>query len=911
VHTGTAKFDLSFDVRDDDQGLWGRVEFKTGVFTPSRVEDICQRLCRLLHAAITEPSLPLSQLPLLTPDEVQAALTRGQGPEPGPAVRNVIDLIVGQARRTPEAPAVIASDGVLSYGELEERTRAIACGLAALGVGREDTVGLSLPRRHELIPLVLGVMRAGAAYLPLDPAYPPARLQAMVATVTPALVVHDGGAPTWLAGDIQHIGCDDLTRAAPSAATMPEGPEPEDTAYVLFTSGSTGTPKGVVVPHSALVNLVSWSTRTFDRRELHRVLVGTSLNFDLSVVEILAPLVVGGCAVLVENALALRDDPHSVSLVWTVPTALAALADAGAIPEHVTTIVSGGEALSRQLAGRLLALPQQPRLVNTYGPTEATVLATAIDVTQSDHTPSIGLPLDGTLTLVVDRFGCPLPIGFPGELWIGGRALSDGYLGDAALTAERFVMMDVPGAHPRRMYRTGDLVWCDDDGALHFLRRQDDQLKVHGIRIEPGDVEATLISHPAVSSVAVFAVEEEGVHELHAAVTSPTGTFDASALRAFAAERLSLHMVPRHIELVDQLPLNLNGKVDRRALAAMATASRREAAGPMVGSTPVAGDVEGMLLSVWGRILRTSSLTVDSDFFVEGGDSLHVLAMLNEVERLVGCRLPLDWCFSGPITIRRLANEVRRESGAELQSMDGTPPPLVLIPVRSTGHKAPLFVIYAIAAAALSARSLIEELDPERPVYALAPVWADVVSREDLVRQMAGAILGVTTGPAHLAGHSIGGPIAYETAALLESEGHAPVALVIVDSRTPKLARIAPRPNMRRRVRAALPVPTFWRRESSRRPDLGVYEFPRDGSIARHWIDNPAPLQRPIDLLVSGSSHRFGEYLGWDDVHQGPIHRRSVPGNHFGMLKSAHVHQVARVIDACLQEAETTGDSAS
>ena len=312
----------------------------------------------------------------------------------------------------------------------------------------------------------------------------------------------------------------------------PLRPEANDPAYVLFTSGTTGTPKAVVVRHAEIVNLLSWASRTFSATELSRVLVGTSLNFDFSVLEIYAPLAVGGCAVVIDSLLALRDPEVEISLLSTVPSVLDGLLDNRAMPASVRAIVSGGETLTEELSGRLLGLSQQPRLINIYGPTEATVLCCATEVGSLDGPPPIGEPIDGTLALVVDHFGRPLPAGVPGELRVGGHALSAGYWNDAELTNRRLVETDFPGSGKCRSYRTGDS--SGPTGRESALRRPAGQpAEGAGNPYRAGRRRAALVTHPAVEAAAAFAVGDGTARELRAAVTGRNGAVDREAVHAW------------------------------------------------------------------------------------------------------------------------------------------------------------------------------------------------------------------------------------------------------------------------------------------------------------------------------------------------------------------------------------------
>ncbi|MGD0811296.1 MAG: amino acid adenylation domain-containing protein, partial [Acidimicrobiales bacterium] len=793
VHPGTAMSDLSFDLRVGPSGIAGTVEFATSTFDRAQVEAVCGYLRCLLATAVTDVGQKLSLLPLVDDNELRQVVALGRGPEPVLAARNVVDVIVGQAQRTPGSPAVESGSNVISYRELDLLTERVALALASRGVGRGAVVGVMPPRDERMVAVLLGILRAGAAYLALDPEYPRHRLQAMVGSVPLRLLLHAGDRPTFAPLGTELAAIDELLTVEPKGSEMPPGPEPGDAACVLFTSGSTGRPKAVAIKHASLVNLLSWTGRAFTTAELGCVPVTASLTFDYSLFEMYPPLAVGGRLVIVENVLALRDQPLAVTMIGTVPAALSPLLDDMAIPASARTIVTGGEALTDELAARVLALPHRPRLVNIYGPTETTVLCCASEVGPGDSPPALGQAIDGSVVLVMDRSGQPLPAGVPGELWVGGRGLSAGYIGNPALTAERFVEADLPDLGRVAMYRTGDRVRMDGDGTFHFLGRLDNQLKVRGMRVEPGDIESTLVGHPAIGAAAVYAVPNEGTTELHAAIVASNGKVDIDDIRAFAELRLPRHMVPRRFRVVDQLPLTPHQKVDRRALAAASLAEGRRST---LAVRPAGAElgVEAILLSLWQRLLEAPELDVDSDFFAAGGHSLQALEMVIAAERQLDVRIPLAWLFDGPATVRRLTAQVQaaQMQAAEVEAAEVNAAQILaaspaepvarsrrsaspsLIPLRTVGDKPPLLFIYADTATALTARSVLETLRDDRAVYVFAGLWDDVVSLGDVVEQAASAIGAspeVGTGVLHIAGHSLGGLLAYELASRLEADG--------------------------------------------------------------------------------------------------------------------------------------------
>jgi len=915
VHPGTAMSELSFDLRVGPSGIAGTVEFATSTFDRAQVEALCGYLRCLLAKAVTEVGQKLSQLPLVDDSELLRVIALGRGPEPVPEARNVVDMIVGQAQRTPRSPAVESGSSVISYRELDVLTQRVALALAWRGVGRGAVVGVMPPRDERMVAVLLGILRAGAAYLALDPEYPGHRLHAMVASVPLRLMLHVGDRPTFAPPGTELAAIDELLTVEPQGYEMPPGPEPGDAACVLFTSGSTGQPKAVAITHASLVNLLSWTARTFTAAELGCVPVTASLTFDYSLFEMYPPLALGGRVVIVENVLALRDQPLAVTMIGTVPAALSPLLDGMAIPASARTIVTGGETLTDELAARVLALPHHPRLVNIYGPTETTVLCCASEVGPRDSPPALGRAIDGSVVLVMDRFGQPLPAGVPGELWVGGRGLSGGYIANPALTAERFVEADLPELGRVAMYRTGDRVRMDGDGTFHFLGRLDNQLKIRGMRVEPGDIESTLVGHPAIEAAAVYAVSSERTTELHAAIVVPNGKVNIDDIRAFAELRLPRHMVPRRFRVVDQFPLTPHQKVDRRALAAASLAEGRRST---LAARPAGAElgVEAIVLSLWQRLLAAPELDIDSDFFAAGGDSLQALEMVIEAERQLDVRIPLTWLVDGPATVRRLTAQVQAAQVQAAQVQAARPAEPVarswrsaspsLIPLRAVGHKPPLLFIYADTAAVLTARSVLGTLRDDRPVYAFAPRWDDVGSLPDVVEQAASAIGAspeVGTGVVHIAGHSLGGLLAYELASRFGADGPRVGALILVDT------IVLPTPvhvPLRRRARFALGIPAFWRRAFWRRPQaVDWYQLPFDSVRGLASRYRPTPLDRPVDLLTTAPSRlKHGGLLGWERVHRGRLTWWPLPGDHISILHPPHAHELGRLVDQCLDTAE-------
>ncbi|HKH43059.1 MAG TPA: amino acid adenylation domain-containing protein, partial [Thermoanaerobaculia bacterium] len=548
----TARFDLLLSLEEHGGGLTGGIEYASDLFDATTIDRLMGHLERLLAAAVATPDLPAFSLPLLSPAECGQILVEWNDTWAVPPPRACLhELFKEQARRTPQAVALIDGTREILYRDLDQAANVLAANLRHRGAGPELVVGVHMERTAEMVTALLGILKAGAAYLPLDPQLPQARRDALIAEGRVSLVVEREGVPS-LPG-----GRECVWERGPGG----EGPVPDNLAYVLFTSGSTGTPKGVAVTHRSAVELVRWAGTVYAPEELAGVLASTSLSFDLSVFEIFVPLSCGGTVILAQNALELPDLPAAgrVTLVNTVPSAMAELVRAGSLGPSVRTVNLAGEPLQRSLADRIYATGAVERVWNLYGPSEDTTYSTFAQVPRDSlAAPTIGRPVTATKAYVLASGLEPVPVGVAGELYLGGAGLARGYLHRPDLTAERFLPNPF-AADGGRLYRTGDLVRWSAAGELEFLGRVDHQVKIRGFRIELGEIEAALV---ALVREAAVVVRQDRL------VAYVAGDLPAEALRQALRERLPDYMVPATFVALDALPLTPNGKVDRKALPA-------------------------------------------------------------------------------------------------------------------------------------------------------------------------------------------------------------------------------------------------------------------------------------------------------------------------------------------------------
>ncbi len=697
----TARFDLELVFWQAGDGLAGQITYGTELFDPATIRRLAGHFETLTGAVLADPGLRLSRTPLLTGAESHQLLQEWSGAasreEPAPDVVTLFEL---WAARTPEAPAVVSAEGTLTYGELDRRAGRLARRLRSLGVGPDMPVGLHAPRSPEMVIGALAVLKAGAAYVPLDPAQPPARLAFVVreSRIPVLLAAGPAAGPDLVEGArVLRIGEEEGADVSDAALSAASAPAPEGLAYVVYTSGSTGQPKGVEISRAGLANLVRWHLRTYGVTARDRTTQVATPAFDAAVWEVWSSLAAGASLHLPDEETRLLPErllawleAERITLCF-LPTPLAEqLLDAAerALPEGLSlrALLTGGD--------RLVRAPRRPlpfALFNHYGPTESSVVATWAPVADSGggRPPSIGRPIDGTVVYVLAPGLTPVPAGVPGELLIGGVGLARGYLGRPDVTAERFVPdpFSTAGAAGERLYRTGDLVRQLADGTLDFLGRIDHQVKVRGYRIELGEIEAALLRHPAVLAVAVLAREDvPGEQRLVAYLVPAAGEPlpAAAGLRAFLQETLPEHMVPWSFVELGSLPVTANGKLDREALPAP-----RDLRGETAHVAP-RNDLERTIAAAWREVLELDRIDVEENFFEAGGSSLLLARLQSRLSQALGRDVPFVELFRHP-TIESLARslegeapppaekaeaarartETRRESMKQLQQMRG------------------------------------------------------------------------------------------------------------------------------------------------------------------------------------------------------------------------------------------------
>ncbi|MFY0567266.1 non-ribosomal peptide synthase/polyketide synthase [Archangium lansingense] len=931
----SSRFDLSLGLAEHAGGFSGHLEYNTDLFDSGTAARLAEHFLVLLESIAREPQRPIATLPLLRDEEHHRLLVEWNDTRTSLRRSVIPQLIAEQVARTPEATALVCGEERLSYRQLDSRANQLAHHLLSLGVGPEVRVAVCMERSSQLLVSLLAILKAGGAYVPLDPDYPRQRLDSTLLDSGARLLLSHRPLLDSLqlaTGDARVVCLDALPQSFSSLSTSTPtcSATEENLAYVIYTSGSTGRPKGVAISHASATAFLDWSTRTFSREQLAGTLAATSICFDLSVFELFAPLTCGGTVLLARDALALANLPaaNEVTLVNTVPSAIAELLRLGAIPPSVRTINLAGEPLPGSLVRGLYATGTVQHVFNLYGPTEDTTYSTFTRVPEGPGEPTIGVPLPQTSAYVLSPQLELQPIGVPGELYLAGAGLARGYLGRPELSAERFLpdlFSPLPGA---RMYRTGDLARRLPNGQLEYLGRIDHQVKVRGFRIELGEIESVLRQHASVEGSVVLARQyPEGDKRLVAYVVPVKGSvLEPEALRAHLRERLPDFMVPASFMVLESFPLTPNGKVDRKALPAPeGTTSQR-------AYVPPRDAYELELARIFEELLGVSPVSARSDFFELGGHSLLAVRLVSTLRARTGRTLPVSALFQAP-TVEGLAALLRHEPA----------PWTPLVPIQRGGSRVPFFCVHPVGGTVFCYTELARRLGPEQPFYGLQAQGLEGTlppheSIEAMAASYVDAIRAVQPqGPYRLGGWSLGAVVAFEMARLLRLRGETVDVLALIEPSPTSLARGAVSDDdatsaalfaldLARTAGISPSAPSELPEGDSKAllerllkegreaglliPDAGLEQL---HALLRVFTANRRALQRytlgtfPGALTVlRGRDTKLepseAEDRGWGG-HAAELKVREIPGDHYTVLRAPEVDELARALADLLERA--------
>ncbi|MBW1713791.1 MAG: amino acid adenylation domain-containing protein, partial [Deltaproteobacteria bacterium] len=774
------KNELTFELDERPEGIIGRVEYSTDLFDPATISRMIVHFETLLEGIVANSEQRVSELPLLTEAERRQLLVEWNDTQTQyPSDKCIHQLFEVQAEQTPEAVALVFEDRELTYQDLNAKANQVAHHLQTLGVGPEGLVGICLERSLEMVVGLLGVLKAGAAYVPLDPTYPKERLAFMLEDSKVQVLLTQERLTTVLPEhQAQVIFLDpDLTALAGQSRENPDCQITSDQpAYVVYTSGSTGRPKGVIGLHRGAVNRFSWMWDQFPFEENEICCQKTSLNFVDSLWEIFGPLLQGIKTVIIPDEI-VKDVPRlvetlasqDVTRIVLVPSLLRTIlnmdSDLSNQLRKLKIWVSSGEALPSELTRRFQEILPQSRLLNLYGSSEVSADVTWFDTSsmssQSESVP-IGRPLANTQIYLLDRYLNPVPRGVPGAIYVGGDGLARGYFNRPDLTEEMFIpdpFSDEPGA---RLYKTGDLGRYLADGNIEFLGRTDHQVKIRGFRIELGEIKATLADHPAVKEAVVVSREDQsGDKSLAAYVVLDQERPSPGQLRDFLKEKLPEYMVPSAFVTLEEMPLTPNGKIDYQSLPApdLSSLSTQPSRAPQ-------GELEIQLAKLWEQVLGVQPIGADDNFFGLGGHSLLAVTLLARMEKIFGRELPLLTLFQAP-TVAQMAGILRQEGY--------TVPWRALSAVQPQGARRPLFYV--------GTNDLVHAtaplLGPDQPVYGLNVLSLQpqdgTIPLLDLTKIAQDFIQEIQTvqpeGPYSLFGYCLGGGLVLEMAQQLLDQG--------------------------------------------------------------------------------------------------------------------------------------------
>ncbi len=847
-----------------------------------------------------------------------------------PAHKCVHDLVADRAALAPESTAVVHGDRQLTFRELNERANQLADYLAKKSIRKDVPVGICLKRSLELTVALLGVMKAGGACLPLDPDYPDERLAYMLAdSHAPVLLTQPGLLPRL--GDakteVVHLSSDwkILKGCSPEDSAGPS--DPSSLAYVIYTSGSTGQPRGVMLEHRGLVNHHAAAIQLYDLQPSDRTLQFSSLSFDIAIEEIFPTWIAGGTVVLRTEEMPLAGSDflqwirHRGITVLDLPTAywhelVRALTETGEkLPPSLRLLIVGGEKASASaFASWVKCGGGRVRWVNTYGPTEASIIVTSYEPDPAQPVPEslpIGSAIANTHLYILDEQRKPVSLGATGELYISGPGVARGYLGRPELTAEKFIIDPFTPEQGRRMYRTGDLVRSLEDGNIEFLGRADFQVKIRGFRVELGEIEAVLEKHPGIASAVVVAHEANGEKRLAGYVIANDPKPSGQELSKYLKDRLPEYMVPTDFVFLETMPLTPNGKVDRRALPAPRLSTER-------GTDFVAprNEFESIMTRQWEQVLGKRPIGVRDNFFEIGGHSLAAARLMGMVGKKFGKKLLLTDLLQAP-TIEELVALVRLETPSAGRS--------AVIALQPLGSKPPFFFVHGLGGSVLRFRDLARHMAPDQPFFGIQAQGLDgtqpCLQRVDDMADvyLVHLRLAQPEGPYYLGGYSFGGYVALEMARRLQVQGEEIRALVLLDTYAGESRSVLERflslsteqkiAYLKRRTRR-------YQKGIKRRIDFmflppAVKNVRRTLAVAENNYKLEAYSGRILLFRASEKGLRGLEDPtgGWHKFVAGGLDVHEIDGDHGDILNEPNVESLARELRDCLLRAQSEQSS--
>jgi amino acid adenylation domain-containing protein len=893
----------------------------------------------LVAGAAATPDIPWKTLPLLDPiDAWEHYRALNDTAAPYPADACVHELVMQQVQRSADAPALASERHQLTYRQLDQRSNGIARRLRLLGAGPGRCVAVCMERAADLPVALLGILKAGAYYVPLDLQDAPQRLESILDECRPAAVIADPSFPplhTQEAVAVMHL--DDVPEVSAFDDPREKGLTPDHPAYMIYTSGTTGKPKGVAISHRSLVNLLHSIAREPGFTSRDRMLGVAPISFDIATMDMFLPLVSGGTLVVADrfaagdpNRLSEMLERFEITVLQATPVTWRLLTASGWQGKRDLKMISGGEALPRDLANQLLPLGEE--LWNCYGPTETTIWSAVLKIQSEPGAVTVGPPIANTTLYVLDETGRLLPPGVPGELYIGGIGLSSGYVDRPQITRERFLpdpYSQVPGA---RMFKTGDLVRLVNKQEFEFFGRLDQQVKLRGYRIELGEIEAALRSFPGIENAAA-ALRDNGLGEpyLVAFVTATSQQPDLRRLRDHLSQLLPSYMVPSRFVVLEAMPLTSSGKVDRKALPASNSLSGARAAYQQPEGVKPQTELEERLLAIFREVLNTAEFGVTDNFFDYGGYSLLTVKLFTRIYRALHVSLPISLLFDAP-TVRTLAAII-----------DCAEPPPMIVPIRPRGRYAPLFVVHSY----LLYGVLPQIVEPDRPVYGVRELL-DVPPEQSVEERAATYVKEILkvnpSGPLLLAGWCAAGSLTVEIARQLHDLNHQVGLVALFDAERPGY-RPAVRAKRAARVISSLKFHSQRIRAAGGREKLAyvrdtverisdtmmeslftnhrphvlnlqrVLGFALPDAVFNNTWSRVAAIQNHAPAIYPGRVMLFraadvphltaaDETLGWKEVVQEPVEVVFVPGDHETMFHDPHADFFGRRLRQALQQSE-------